>query len=362
MRLLDTLWQALDERLELAPLVEFATHKEVPQHRHSWAYYFGGLTLFFFAVQIATGILLLLYYRPTAEAAFESVQFIVTRVPFGWLIRSVHSWSANLMILAAFLHMFSVYLLGSYAKPRELTWWSGCLLLGLAMGFGFSGYLLPWNELSFFATRIGTDIDEQGPARRAPGCSPFLRGGEEVTGATLTRFFGFHVAVLPMLAAALLGLHLALIQRQGMHVPEHLAGEAQARKPLRFLPNFVLREAVVWLFGLAVLAALAAFFPWELGNKADPFASAPAGIKPEWYFLFMFESLKLIPATVLGIEGELIGLGAFAVGGLVWFLVPVLDRAQRARGRRSRLFLALGWGVLAYLVSFTALSFLGAFQ
>jgi cytochrome b6 len=360
MRLLDTLWKALDERLELAPLLEFATHKEVPQHRHSWAYYFGGLTLFFFAVQVATGILLLLYYRPTAEAAFESVQFIVTRVPFGWLVRSVHSWSANLMILAAFVHMFSVYLLGSYAKPRELTWWSGFLLLGLAMGFGFSGYLLPWNELSFFATRIGTDMTSKVPLA-GPWLLTFLRGGEEVTGATLTRFFGFHVAVLPMLSAGLLGLHLGLIQRQGMHVPGHLAEEARTRKPLRFLPNFVLREGVVWLFGLAVLAALAAFFPWELGNKADPFASAPAGIKPEWYFLFMFEALKLIPATVLGIEGELIGLGAFAVGGLVWFLVPVLDRAS-AHGRRSRLFLALGWGVLAYLVSFTVLSFLGAFQ
>ena len=119
MRALEKLWKALDDRFELAPLVEFATHKEVPSHRHSWAYYFGGLTLFFFLVQITTGILLLLYYRPTAEAAFESVQFIVTRVPFGWLVRSIHSWSANLMIFAAFCHMFSVYLLGAYNKPRR---------------------------------------------------------------------------------------------------------------------------------------------------------------------------------------------------------------------------------------------------
>ena len=188
-----------------------------------------------------------------------------------------------------------------------------------------------------------------------------LRGGEEVTGATLTRFFGIHVAVLPMLTAALVGLHLALIQRQGMHVPVNLAGEAETRKPLRFLPHFVLRETVVWLIGLAALAALAAFFPWELGSKADPFASAPAGIKPEWYFLFMFETLKLLPAHVLGIEGELVGLAAFGLAGLVWFLVPVLDR-RGARGQRSRLFLALGWLALAYLVTFTALSMLGVFQ
>jgi len=360
MRALEKLWKALDDRFDLAPLVEFATHKEVPSHRHSWAYYFGGLTLFFFLVQITTGILLLLYYRPTAEAAFESVQFIVTRVPFGWLVRSVHSWSANLMILSAFAHMFSVYFMGSYAKPREATWWSGFALLGLAMGFGFSGYLLPWNELSFFATRIGTDMVSKVPFAGA-WLLKFLRGGEEVTGATLTRFFGFHVAVLPMITAGFLGLHLALIQRQGMHVPENLAEEAKARKPIRFAPNFMLRESVVWLAGLAALAALAAFFPWELGTKADPFAAAPAGIHPEWYFLFMFETLKLIPAHVLGIEGELLGLAAFGLGGLVWFLVPVLDRGSRT-GHRTRAFLVLGWLLLAYIVSFTFASMAGVFK
>jgi cytochrome b6 len=356
MRLLEILWQALDERLGLDPLVEFAKHKEVPQYRHSWAYYFGGLTLFFFLVQVATGILLLLYYRPTAEAAFESVQFIVTRVPFGWLVRSIHSWSANLMVLAAFAHMFSVYLLGSYNKPRELTWWSGFLLLALAMGFGFSGYLLPWNELSFFATRVGTDMVSKVPFAGA-WLLKFLRGGEEVTGATLTRFFGFHVAVLPMITTLLICLHLALIQRQGMHVPERFAEEVRKRRALPFLPNFVMREGVAWLVGLAALAALAAFFPWELGTKADPFASAPAGIKPEWYFLFMFEALKLIPGKVLGVEGELLGLGAFAVAGLVWFLVPILDRGVRRRG-----FVILGWLALAYIVSLTLMSFAGVFK
>ena len=357
MRLLDTLWKALDERLELAPLVEFATHKEVPQHRHSWAYYFGGLTLFFLGVQIVTGILLLLYYRPTAEAAFESVQFIVTRVPFGWLVRSIHSWSANLMVLAAVVHMLSVFLLGSYAKPRELTWWSGLALLGVALGFGFSGYLLPWNELSFFATRIGTDMVSKVPLI-GHWLLTFLRGGEEVTGATLTRFFGLHVAVLPMITAALVGLHLGLIQRQGMHVPGHLAEEARRRRPLRFIPNFVLRESIVWLAGLAALAALAAFLPWELGVKADPFASAPAGIKPEWYFLFMFETLKLLPAHVLGIEGELVGLGVFTLAGAAWFLIPVLDRAA-ATGRRSRVVLVAGLAALAAVVLITALSLAG---
>src|SRR5437762_9966149 len=132
--------------------------KTVPIHRHTIWYYFGGMTLFLFSVQVGTGILLLLYYRPSAETAFESVQFIVTEVQFGWLIRSVHSWSANLMIATLFIHMFSVYFMSAYRKPRELTWLSGVLLLLLAVGFGFSGYLLPWNKLAFFATKLGTEI------------------------------------------------------------------------------------------------------------------------------------------------------------------------------------------------------------
>src|SRR6478736_343841 len=132
----------LDERLSISSLQAMADKKEVPLHRHSIWYYFGGMTLFLFTVQVTTGILLLLYYRPSADTAFESVQFIVTQVRFGWLIRSVHSWSANLMIATLFVHMFSVYLLKAYRPPREMTWFSGVLLLFLALGFGFSGYLL----------------------------------------------------------------------------------------------------------------------------------------------------------------------------------------------------------------------------
>jgi len=356
MKLLEKLWRALDERYDLQLLLAFAKEKSVPCHRHDWMYYFGGLTLFFFAVQVATGILLLLYYRPTAEAAFESVQFIMTRVPFGWLIRSIHSWSANLMIASAFVHMFTVFFSGAYVKPRELTWWTGAALLLLALGFGFSGYLLPWNELAFFATRVGTDMVSKVPFV-GHWLLKVLRGGEDVTGATLTRFFGIHVAVLPMITTFLIVLHLAFIQRQGIHVPE---GE----KPVRtrpFFPNFVLREAMVWLVGLALLAALAAFFPWELGKKADPFAPAPAGIKPEWYFLFMFETLKLLPAKVVGIEGEILGLAAFTVGGLFWFLAPLWDK-RRARGARNPWALAVGWVVLLYIASFTVLSYLGVFK
>src|SRR5436190_20017015 len=193
--------------------------KSVPIHRHTIWYYFGGMTLFLFSVQAVTGILLLLYYRPTAESAFESVQFIMAEVHFGWLIRSLHSWSANLMILTLFIHMASVYLTRAYKKPREITWLSGVALLVLALGFGFSGYLLPWNKLSFFATQVGTQIVANVPVIGS-FMLRFLRGGENVTCATLTRFYGFHVAVLPAIATALIGAHLLLVQLHGMSSPQ----------------------------------------------------------------------------------------------------------------------------------------------
>src|SRR5581483_7163898 len=228
----------LDERLAISTLMHLADKKEVPVHRHSIWYYFGGMTLFLFCVQVATGILLLLYYRPSAENAFESVQFIITEVKFGWLIRSLHSWSANLMIATLFVHMFSVFFLRAYRAPREMTWVSGAFLLFLSLAFGFSGYLLPWNTLSFFATKVGTEVAGVVPLI-GHFLVRFLRGGDEVTGATLTRFYGFHVAILPAIATGLLILHLAMVQRHGMSVPESVG---KSGRTMKFFPNFLLRD------------------------------------------------------------------------------------------------------------------------
>src|SRR5581483_6673002 len=319
----------LDERLAISTLMHLADKKEVPVHRHSIWYYFGGMTLFLFCVQVATGILLLLYYRPSAENAFESVQFIITEVKFGWLIRSIHSWSANLMIAPLFIHMFSVSFLRSYYPPPEITCVSCAFLLIIVICFGFSGYLLPWNKLAFFATKVGTEIAGVVPIVGRP-ILRFLRGGDDVTGATLTRFFGFHVAVLPATATVFIGVHVALVQLHGMHVPKKYEDSYQRMK---FFPNFILRDAIGWILAIGVLAALAALFPWELGEKADPFAPAPAGIKPEWYFLFMFQTLKWIPAKVLGMDGEVLGIMAFNLIALLLFIVPFIDRDPENRRR-----------------------------
>jgi cytochrome b6 len=282
------------------------------------------------------------------------VQFIVTQVQFGWLIRNVHSWSANLLIGLAFAHFFSVFFLKSYRKPRELTWLSGILLLFLMLGFGFSGYLLPWDELAYFATKVGTGI-----AGAVPFVGHFmlrlLRGGDDVTGATLSRFYGLHVAILPAMTTALVALHLLFVQRQGMSVPlsiERKLKPGERLPQMRFFPNYILRDVLAWYVVLAVLAALAAFYPWELGTKADPFAVVPPGIRPEWYFLAMFHTLKLLPSHVLGVEGEQLGVVAFGMAAVFLILVPFLDR-RASRGEPSRVFTVLAALGLIYLVTFT---------
>ena len=351
--ILKRLYAWVDERVELQGLVDYMGKKYVPLHRHSVWYYFGGVSLFLFIIQVVTGILLLLYYKSGEALAFESINFITAKVRFGWLIRSIHSWAANLFILAAMVHMFSVFFEKAYRKPRELTWVTGMLMFFLALGFGFSGYLLPWNELAFFATKVGTDIAGVVPVVGRP-LMIFLRGGDEVTGATLSRFFGFHAAVLPGLFTVLLGIHLLLVQRQGMSEPLE-ADPDEKRMP--FFPNFILRDLALWLLVLNLLAILAVFFPWDLGRKADPFAPAPAGIKPEWYFLFMFQTLKYIPGKLWFLDGEVMGILLFGAAGAAWLLVPFWDR-KSARGQKSRAMNYLGLFAVIYIIIFTIVGWL----
>ncbi len=347
----------LDERLNLGGLIAFMDKKSVPVHRHSVWYYFGGVSLFLFIIQVLTGILLLLYYKGSESQAFESIQYIMSKVQFGWLIRSIHSWAANLFVLAAMIHMFSVLFTRAYRKPRELTWYTGMVMFFLVLAFGFSGYLLPWNELAFFATKVGTDIPDVLPLVGEP-VMMFLRAGTDVTGATLSRFFGLHVAVFPGIFTVLLGLHLVLVQRQGMSEPiEHGSDDSPKRRPMPFFPNFLLRDLLLWLIVLNILAILAVFFPWELGQKADPFASAPAGIKPEWYFLFMFQTLKYLPAQMAGIDGELLGVLFFSLAGFLWTIIPLWDR-KSARGKKGRLVNSLGLIAIIYIITLTILGWM----
>lgn len=344
----------LDSRFKLSDIAQFAKKKKVPEHKYSFWYYFGGICLFLFVIQVITGILLLLYYTPSVDSAYESVHFIMSQVKFGWLIRSVHSWSANILIGAIFIHMFSTFFLKAYRQPRELTWVSGFFLLLIFLAFGFSGYLLPWNELSFFATRVGSDIAGTLPLV-GNAIKTFILGGPDVTGSTLQRFFWFHIAILPLLTVIILGIHLLLVQVLGMSQPIGL-GEAQV-KEVPFFPNFVLKDSLGWMLIFVLIGVLCVFFPWEVGQKADPFAPTPVGIKPEWYFTSMFTTLKIVPSHILFMEGEILAILAFMVGGILLMLVPFLDR-NAAREKRSPIFSLIGLIILLYIIIMTAVTYL----
>jgi cytochrome b6 len=343
----------LDDRFQLQGLFDFAKKKKVPEHPYSFWYYFGGICLFLTGIQIMTGILLLLYYTPSIDGAHESIQFIMSQVKFGWLIRSVHSWTANILVGVIFVHMFSTYFLKAYRRPRELTWITGFLLLVIFLAFGFSGYLLPWNELSYFATRVGTDI-----AGSLPLIGEWLKtlilGGSSVSQATLSRFFWFHVAILPMAAFFIIGTHVLLVQILGMSKPIRI-NEAKV-KEISFFPDFLFKDALGWTLILVLIGVLCVFLPWEVGKKADPFTATPLGIKPEWYFTFMFTTLKLLPSHIIFIEGEKLAILAFMAGGLFWMLVPYLDR-RAAQEKRSPVFTLIGAAIFLYIVVMTILTY-----
>ncbi len=340
-----------EERLGVSALRGFIAHKTVPRHRYSIFYYLGGMALFLIIVQVVTGLLLLLYYQPSTSTAYESVHAISAQVPFGWLVRSIHRWSADLLVGVVGLHMLTAFIMKAYRAPRELTWITGVLLFGIVLVFGFSGYLLPWDDIAFFATSVGTAIAGQFPVV-GDSIMRLLRGGEDVTGATLSRFFAFHVVYMPFALFLVLGIHLLFVQKLGMSSPPRVL---QTGKPRPFVPDFLLRDMVGWTLALALLATLAALFPAHTGPKADPFASAPAGIRPEWYFLAPFETLKLIPAKIGPFDGEQVGVTVMvAIGGLAFF-VPFLDR-KAAREEKSPFFTLVGLGALVYVLVMTWLA------
>jgi len=346
----------VDERLGIEEWIAFAQKKQVPQHAHSFWYYWGGISLFFFLVQAVSGVLLLVYFRPGPEA-YDSVRQITYDIDFGWLIRSVHSWSANLMVFAVFVHMFSVFFMKAYRKPREFGWWSGLALLGLTMVFGFSGYLLPMDELAFFATKVGLEIPASIPVL-GPALVNLIRGGLEVNEFTVQRFFALHVVVLPAFFIGALGFHLWLVQRHGNAVPPSEDRKPPAeRHSVPFFPHFVIKDLAMWLIALNVMAILAALFPWGLGPQADPIQPAPLGIHPEWYFMSQFQALKVLGHWFPGMAGEALGIALFTIGGALWGLIPLYDTTT-AKGRRARAATWFGLIALAGLAALTVWGYL----
>ncbi len=335
----------LERRTGLGALSGALLHVRIPIESRTW--YLGGLTLFLFGLQIATGTLLALYYKPTPDGAYDSVKFITSGVTFGWLIRSIHHWGANLMIICMVLHVVRIFWQGAYKHRREVLWLVGAGLLMVTIGFGFTGYLLPWDQRAFWATTVGTEIAGSVPVV-GDSLLNLLRGGADVTEATLSRFFGMHVLVLPLLLASLLAVHLTIVHHLGLANPKKAEpnGPEPGGKLKPFFPNYVLDEVIAWYAVLAVLVILASVLPAGLEDKANALETPPH-IKPEWYFLFLYELLKMVPRLV-GIVLPGIALGVLA-------LLPFLDRNPEVRPRKRPIALGIGLLTLAAIAVLTVM-------
>lgn len=351
----------LDVRIGLDNIIQTQViDYRIPKNTNIF-YTLGFLAVVAYGIQVLTGILLLIYYVPHPDHAFGSVQDIMTKVPYGWLFREMHAVGSNLMIMVVMLHMVTVFLMGNYKRPRELTWLGGGLILIITVIFGLSGYLLPWTQLSYWATTVVTSMPTAFPLIGEP-ISRILRGGDYVTATTLSRFFALHVAILPPIFLALMGVHLFLINRIGISATP-FGKIDEEKRPLTeykrktypdgypYYPTFFKKQMymmmayfVVMFFIMTFLPTL--FFPDEANMPADPFHT-PQTIKPAWYLLAPYQLLKLIPNKFFGIMIQMILI-------IVFLLWPFLD-IQKEKNVLKRpvlrgvfLFLLVTWVVLLF--------------
>lgn len=348
MEIIKRLYEWIEVRIGVREIVEKKlTGYLLPRNINSW-YSMGSILLFIVSVQVATGILLLVYYVPDADKAFTSVSNIMNVVPFGWLIRLCHVVGSNMMVVFLLLHMLSVLFMGSYKKPRELNWVTGFTLFALTQAMLLTGYLLPWSQLSFWATTVATNSATAIPVV-GQYLVEFLRGGKLVGPHTLGRFFALHVALLPIIMAALIGAHLFLLDRAGVSKPPFGLKETgnqwqgdryrYEKHPggIPFFPNFMLADArsislYIAFFLAVVFFCPYIFFPATAFIPANPYLT-PAHIKPEWYFLANYQTLKIFP-------NELVGLSIQAVAMNCLALLPFLDRGAEKHPLKRPLFMA----------------------
>lgn len=312
----------LDARTGYRTLVAQALDEEVTGGAR-WAYVFGSGLLVLFSVQAVTGVLLLATYVPDVTSAWSSVYYIQEKVTGGWFVRGLHHYGAQAMVVVLGTHLLQVAVYGAYKKPREVTWWFGLGLLGCVQGLALTGYLLPWDQKGYWATKVATNIAGTVPVV-GPAIQTLIVGGSDYGQTTLTRFFALHVAVLPAGLALLAGLHVALFRKHGVTPPS----DADLGKADRFYPAQLARDVAFAVLVLGVVAILTAATQGAgLDAPADPAVDYPP--RPEWYFLFLFQFLKYLPGSA-----ELVGtivLPGLAGGFL--FLLPFLDRGPSRRVR-----------------------------
>jgi ubiquinol-cytochrome c reductase cytochrome b subunit len=330
----------LDRRTGIETGIRNFLEEDVPASA-GWPQAFGSVALFLFLTQAFTGILLALNFAATAGDAYNSVQYIVREVVAGQMIRGLHHWGATLMIIVVVLHMTQVFLFGAYKKPREATWHIGVILLLLTLGFGLTGYLLPWDNRAYWGTVVTTQI-----AGSIPILGSYIQrlmGAEDGVGVvTFARFYGLHVQLLPVLTLLLIGVHLYLVRRHGITRPAF-----DDRPDRKFHPEQTFKDTVAVFMTFVVLFALAALVRVPLERLADPTDTSYIP-RPDWYFLFLFETLKFFSGALEPVASFLLPtLGVFCL-----FALPFIDRGRVRRLRERTMAIGLmlvafaGWGTL----------------
>lgn len=340
MKVLD--W--LDERTGYRHALAEALDEPVPGGAR-WAYVWGSALTLAFLTQAVTGVLLMTAYQPSATTAWSSVMYVSEQMSLGWLIRGLHHYGAQAMVILLVMHLGQTAIYGAYKKPREMNWLLGLGLMGLTLAFSLTGYLLPWDQKGYWATKVATNI-----AGTIPLVGPFtqrlLVGGADYGHQTLTRFYTLHVFVLPALLVLLLVGHVALFRRHGVTTPPGADREVVDR----FFPKQVLKDLVVFLMVLGAIYAVAVrSHGAHLDAPADPASDYPA--RPEWYFLALFEALKHVPGHLewLVAAGIPLVLGGYLVA------LPFIDRTDGATLRKRLPFLA---PMLAIGLALTGLTWL----
>jgi quinol-cytochrome oxidoreductase complex cytochrome b subunit len=339
-RFFGLLYGPIDTTLPINEALDRSLRRRLPAFV-GWRHSLGGISFFLFIVLVVTGVLLSVHYRPSVQEAYPSIQHIVSDITFGWLVRDVHRWAATLLVVVILAHMARVFVEAAYLPPRETNWLVGVFLLFLVMAFGGTGYLLPWDQWSFWTVSEALATLEDVPIIGG-FAADVLRGDPIVSGATLSRFFAAHVIVLPWLALALLAFHFALVRRHGVAPPERLTPK-QSGPGQPFYPNQLLRSFMVVALTTAILITLAVLSPRPIGEVANP-ETPPEQLRSTWVVVDVSRALT----HYLGAWG----LALFVLLGIGLALVPLLHRTpERSLRGRPR---AAGVGLLFIAVFLAA--------
>lgn len=318
---------------------EIFLKEPIPKHMKNWYYALGATPLILFGFMVVTGILLTFYYIPSPDKAYESVRYITEEVSMGYWIRGIHRWASNLMVIAIILHMVRVFFTRGYRKPREFNWIVGSLMLGVTLTLCFTGYSMVYNQLSYWATTVGTNMIKEIPLV-GNAILGLLRGGEEVSSNTLTRFFNLHIGFLPTILFILIVVHIVFVRMHGVSKVEGNENE----ETYSFYPEHFYHTIIVALFLLTFISALTVILPPGLGEPADPNVTPPH-IKPEWYFFAVYSLLKFIPLKV-GIYLMI----ALVIAATFW---PFIDDLLRKKLPKLKIHYLIGSLTIILFLFFT---------